>query len=120
MVIFRSLLVFLFLYLAIYTALVIANEGWNLFPIFFGDMGAMAWPGQFNTDFIGFLVLSASWLAWRNEFSSSGLVLAVCGFFGGIMFLALYLFIMSYRVNGDMAELLLGVSRARKLRKGAP
>ncbi len=116
MAIFRTLLVSLFLYLAIYTSIVIANEGWNLFTIFFGDMGAFAWPGQFNTDFAGFLVLSATWLAWRNEFSPTALALAVCGFFGGIMFLAPYLFIMSYRVDGDMGELLLGVSRARKLK----
>ena len=117
MLVFRTILVLVFVYLAIYTAIVIANEGWNLFPTFFGDMGTMAWPGQFNTDFTGFLVLSASWIAWRNEFSISGLALAVCGFFGGIMFLAPYLFIMSFRANGDMAVLLLGAARARSLRE---
>ena len=116
MLVFRTILVLIFAYLAVYTAIVIANEGWNLFAVFFGDMGTMAWPGQFNTDFTGFLILSASWVAWRNEFSGTGLVLSVCGFFGGIMFLAPYLFILSFRTNGDMAELLMGVSRAERLR----
>lgn len=111
MLIFRVLLVVIFTYLAIYTAIVIYNEGWNLFPIFFGDMAAMTWPGQFNTDFMGFLILSASWLAWRNKFSPFGIFLAVCGFFGGIMFLAPYLFIMSYKCEGSMPRLLLGNSR---------
>lgn len=115
MLIFRTILIILFIFLAIYTAIVIGEHGWNLFPIFFGDMATMAWPGQFNTDFIGFLVLSATWLAWRNEFTASGLVLAVFGFFGGIMFLAPYLLIMTYKTDSDMPKLLLGENRARRL-----
>jgi hypothetical protein len=34
--------------------------------------------------------------------------LGIMGFFGGIMFLAPYLLIMSFKSNGDMNELLLG------------
>lgn len=111
MLIFRTLLVVIFSSLAIYTAIVIVNNGWNLFPIFFGDMAAMTWPGQFNTDFMGFLILSATWLAWRNNFSPLGIFLAVCGFFGGIMFLAPYLFILSFKCEDSMQRLLLGNRR---------
>lgn len=112
MLLFRVLLGFLFACLAIYTAVVISNHGWNLLPIFFGDMASMGWPGQFNADFMGFLILSASWIAWRNGFSPAGLLLAVCGFFGGIMFLAPYLFYLSYKVDDSMPRLLLGEGRA--------
>jgi hypothetical protein len=111
MVILRILIAAIFAYLAIYTAIVISNHGWNLFPVFFGDMASMGWPGQFNSDFMGFLILSAAWLAWRNEFTPIGWLLAVCGFFGGIMFLAPYLFVMSYKCEGSMSKLLLGNSR---------
>ena len=33
----------------------------------------MKWFGQFNLDFMGFLILSAIWVAWRNQFSAAGL-----------------------------------------------
>lgn len=108
MMLFRTALAGIFLYLAAYTAIVIMNHGWNLFPVFFGDMAEMGWPGQFNTDFTGFLILSALWLSWRHQFTPIGLCLGVCGFLGGIMFLAPYLFITSYKVQGNMGELLLG------------
>lgn len=111
MLAFRIILAVIFTYLATYTAIVIYNHGWNLLPVFFGNMSSMGWPGQFNTDFMGFLVLSAFWLAWRNDFTAPGLFLAVCGFFGGMMFLAPYLFIMSYKCGGSMPRLLLGNNR---------
>lgn len=115
MLIFRGLLVVLLVALVAYTTVVIANHGWGLFPIFFGDIMTMAWPGQFNVDFTGFLTLSAVWTAWRNHFSPLGLVLAVAAFFGGILFLSIYLLITSYDVKGDINALLLGKQRAGKL-----
>ena len=48
----------------IYTIPVVINEGLSpLIPTFFGDILAMTWPGQFNFDFFGFLILSATWTA---------------------------------------------------------
>lgn len=99
--------------LAAYTGVVIANHGWGLVPIFFGDIAAMAWPGQFNADFMGFLLLSGLWLAWRHNFSPLGLTLFPCGLFGGMMFLAPYLLAVSFQARGDMHEILLGRTRAR-------
>jgi hypothetical protein len=95
-----------------YTSVTIANHGINLLPIFFGDMAAMAWPGQFNLDFTCFLALSALWVSWRHEFSPAGLLLGVIAFFGGMLFLSIYLLIQTGRSRGDIKTLLLGESRA--------
>jgi hypothetical protein len=110
---FRILLACIFIAIAAYTAVVIANHGLGLFEVFFGDIAKMGWPGQFNLDFLGFLTLSAFWLAWRHHFSPAGLVLGVLGFFGGAPLLTAYLFFASLRANGDVKELLLGSARAQ-------
>jgi hypothetical protein len=109
---FRVLLVIFIVSIIIFTGVVIVNHGWKLLPIFFGDISAMTWPGQFNFDFMCFLILSGVWLAWRHHFSVGGLVLGVVGVFGGIMLLAPYLLIASYKANGDVKVLLLGKVRA--------
>lgn len=109
---FRALLVIMFVFISVYSSIVTMNHGWNLFPVFFGNMAEMTWSGQFNADFICFLALSALWVAWRSNFSAAGLALSVLAFFGGIMFLSLYLFIESYRSGGDTKVLLLGRVRA--------
>mgnify|MGYP000845570036 CR=1 FL=1 len=109
---FRVFLAAFMVVLAGYTAVTISNHGWDLLPVFFGDMAAMAWPGQFNLDFMGFLMLSAIWTAWRNNFSPSGLALAVVAFFGGMMFLTIYLLALSLQLKGDVRAMLLGPARA--------
>lgn len=109
---FRILLVLLFMGILGYTAVVAANHGLNLLPVFFGDIAEMGWPGQFNVDFTSFLTLSALWLMWRHHFSPAGIALGVAGFFGGGLFLSAYLFIASFGARGDMKELLLGRARA--------
>ena len=109
---FRILLIIITIGIIIFTAIVGFNHGWNLLPIFFGDMVAMTWPGQFNFDFMCFLILSGLWLAWRHHFSIGGLFLGLVGLFGGIMILAPYLLIASYKANGDIKMLLLGKVRA--------
>jgi hypothetical protein len=110
---FRILLVGFIITIISYTSVVISNHGWNLLPVFFGDMAAMTWPGQFNLDFLCFLILSGLWLAWRHRFSPVGLVLGLVGLFGGIMFLAPYLLIASFRADGDMKILFFGKDRER-------
>jgi len=111
---FRILLAIFIIAIISFTGVVISNHGWNLLPSFFGDMAAMTWPGQFNLDFMCFLILSGLWLAWRHHFSLGGLVLGVLGLFGGIMFLAPYLLIASFRANGDMRILFIGEARANR------
>ena len=109
---FRALLLAMLLVLAGYTAVVISNHGWNLLSVFFGNMTTMAWPGQFNLDFLFMLTLSAIWVAWRHKFSKCGIALGALAFFGGALFLTIYLLIAISQVHGDLNKLLLGRSRA--------
>ena len=109
---FRALLILLWVILAGYTAIVIANHGMGLLSIFFGDMAAMGWPGQFNLDFMFLLLLSALWVAWRHQFSSAGLLLGVLAVFGGSLFLAAYLLVVIGQARGNLKEVLLGKARA--------
>jgi len=109
---FRIVLTIFFLTILSYTGFVIFNHGWNLLPIFFYDISAMTWQGQFNVDFTCFLMLSGLWLAWRHKFSPVGFILGVLGFFGGIMVLSPYLLYVSLKAKGDMKIVLLGEKRS--------
>ena len=95
-----------------YTAVTISNHGLGLLPVFFGDMAAMGWPGQFNLDFFTFLLLSGLWAAWRDRFRPAGLVLGVVAVFGGMLFLSVFLLVLTFRAGGDMRIVLLGRERA--------
>jgi hypothetical protein len=112
MTLFRALLIALWAIIAGYTTIVMANHGLGLFAIYFGDMAAMGWPGQFNLDFMSLLTLSALWVAWRHQFSGAGLALGALALFGGGLFLTTYLFIVSGQGNADMKQVLLGKARA--------
>lgn len=112
MALFRAYQLFLLVAIVAYTAVTVARHGLNLFPDFTGAIAAMGWPGQFNVDFTGFLSLSAIWVAWRHRFSAAGLALGVLAFFGGSLFLSIYLLAHAARARGDARVLLLGESRA--------
>jgi hypothetical protein len=112
MILFRTMLIVLCAVLAVYTAIVIANHGMGLFAVFFADIGVMAWPGQFNLDFSMMLLLSATWVAWRHQFSLGGLALALVAAFGGALFLTLYLLVISFQTQGNVKAMLLGPARA--------
>jgi len=109
---FRCFLVIVIIGILSITGVVGFNHGWTLLPIFFGDIAALTWSGQFNFDFMCFLLLSGLWLAWRHHFSPGGLLLGLVGVFGGIMLLAPYLLFASYQADGDIKILLLGKVRA--------
>jgi hypothetical protein len=109
---FRVLLIVLWALIAGYTTIVISNHGMGLLSVFFGDMAAMGWPGQFNLDFMSLLTLSALWVAWRHHFSATGLALGALALFGGGLFLTTYVFVVSIQAGGDMKEVLLGKTRA--------
>ncbi|MCB1687850.1 MAG: hypothetical protein KDI33_05170 [Halioglobus sp.] len=108
----RLILAAIFIAISVYTIITISEHGWSLFPVFFGDMAAMGWPGQFNFDFMCFLILSGLCVSWRHHFSVLGLILGLFAFLGGALFLSAYLFINSYKVNGNLNALLLGTQRA--------
>lgn len=116
MTLFRIFLVTIIAAVGVYTAIVIAHHGMGLYPIFFGDIAAMSWPGQFNLDFLCFLIMSGVWVAWRHAFSVGGLVLGFAAFNLGAPFLAAYLLVESVRNKGDSAAILLGKARAANRR----
>jgi hypothetical protein len=109
--IFRGFLVIIFVSLLGYTGTVVSTSGINLFPVFFGDMAKLEWPGQFNLDFMFMLSLAGLWVWWRHRFSAPGLLLGLGALFGGSLFLSAYLLIESVRVQGNMKALMLGRSR---------
>ncbi len=108
MAVFRTYLAALALTIFLYTVVVIARHGWNLLPVFFGDIGTMGWPGQFNLDFMFMLTLSATWVAWRHQYSAGGLALAFLAAVGGSAFLSVYLLVASFHAGGDARALVLG------------
>jgi hypothetical protein len=110
---FRLLLITIIATVGVYTVNVVANHGWDLLPIFYGDIAKMGWPGQFNMDFHAFLILGSAWLIWRHHFSPLGLLFGLCIFAGGAPFLCSYLLVASFQAKGDVKELLLGKQRAR-------
>jgi hypothetical protein len=116
MTLFRIFLVTIIAVVGVYTAIVIANHGMGLYPIFFADMQDMTWRGQFNLDFLCFLIMSGVWVAWRHAFSATGLVLGFAAFNLGAPFLAAYLLVESGRNKGDSAAILLGKARAANRR----
>ena len=105
---FRLLLIVILISLSGYTAVVVASHGLNLLPVFFRDMAKMAWPGQFNFDFMCFLLLSATWVMWRNEFSPLGMVLGILAFFGGALFLSIYLLVLTFQDSQSIQRILIG------------
>jgi hypothetical protein len=115
---FRALLIALWVILAGYTTIVIASHGTGLLRVFFGDMAAMGWPGQFNLDFMFLLLLAALWVAWRHRFSIAGLLLGVLAIVGGNLFLTAYLLVVIGQARGDMKEVLLGRARAAAVAPG--
>lgn len=105
---FRFLLLVIFIAISVYTVPVVMSKGFTLFEVFFGDIAKLGWPGQFNLDFLGMLILSAFWTAWRNKFSTGGLGLAILAFFFGAPFLTIYLLYLSFNTNGDPKRMLIG------------
>ncbi|MCB0060303.1 MAG: hypothetical protein KDE45_24855 [Caldilineaceae bacterium] len=114
MTLFRAFLATCFIAIVGYTSVTIANHGANLLPVFFGDMAAMGWPGQFNLDFMTFLLLAGLWVSWRHHFSAKGIALGLVAVFGGMLFMSAYLLVHSVKTRGDIAALLLGEERARR------
>jgi hypothetical protein len=108
----RAALVLLWLAVAGYTAVVVAHHGIDLVRVFLSDLRGMGWPGQFDLDFLGLLLLTGLWVAWRHDFSARGLGLGVLAAVGGILFLAAYLLVLSFQANGSMKQVLLGARRA--------
>lgn len=105
---FRGYLAVAWCALVAFTGVVMANHGANLLPVFFGDIAAGAWPGQFNADFLTMLVLSGLWCGWRGRWSPLALAHAALAFVGGGVVLMATLLVLHVRHRGDMRKVLLG------------
>ena len=112
MIVFRTWLGTIVVAVSAYTLVTINQQGFNLFPYFFGDMMTMDWPGQFNFDFMFMLSLSALWTVWRNQFTPQGYALGALAFFLGAPLISAYLLFLSIQHDGDMKVVLLGANRA--------
>lgn len=98
--------------ITIYTVAAIANDGFDLITPFISDILGVGWSGQFNLDFMMYLILSALWVAWRHDFSGAGIALAAIASVGGMLFFATYLLVQIGRAKGDVERLALGDRRA--------
>ena len=105
---FRIFLTTVCISLAVYTLMVGNTHGWNLFPLFFGDIAKANWPGQFNFDFMLMLAISALWTMWRNQFSAVAIFLGLLALVGGSLFLSAYLLVLTFKHQGNMQAILLG------------
>ena len=113
--IFRVFLFGIIAVVGVYTAPVLIGHGiLVLLPEFFGEMSQFNWQGQFNLDFFMFLLLSGFWMAWRNQFSLAGVLLGVGGVLLGAPYLAAYLLYLSFKLEGDVASILLGERAAAR------
>ena len=108
MTIFRTLLIIAFVGVAIYTVFTITDYGLGIVPAAIDALQSMTWLGQFTLDFATYLALTAGWVMWRHRFSPTGILLGVLALTGGILFLAPYLLVLSFREKGDVRRLLLG------------
>lgn len=107
MLIVRALCLLIFVSLSAYTAPIVLAEP-NLFPAFFGAIAGGGWQGQFNLDFLFMLTLSGLYVGWRHRGTPAGLLLGLLAFLGGALFLSVWLFVQSFRCDGDVRRLLVG------------
>ncbi len=107
MLIIRALCLVILVSLSAYTVPVVLAEP-NLFPAFFGAIAGGGWQGQFNLDFLFMLTLSGLYVGWRHRGSPAGLLLGALAFLGGALFLSVWLFVQSFRCDGDVRRLLVG------------
>jgi len=84
-------------------------QGINWPAVYFADLLQLDWRSQFNTDFLIYLFLIATWIAWREGFTGKGIALGIFSIFMGGMFGFPYLLHATYKAHGDPKKMLLGV-----------
>lgn len=109
MTFFRIIWAGMFTSILIYTMGVISTHGMGFITPFFTAIRDGGWQGQFNSDFMGMLILSALWTGWRNGWGGKGIILALLALSFGAPFLCCYLLFLSFQPNADAGRILLGV-----------
>jgi hypothetical protein len=92
----------------VYTVIAFQKEGANLFQVFLGNIKSLGWNGQFNLDFSSYLTLSGLWLAWRDRFTPTSILLGFVAAIIGIIIFAPYLLYLLLKENGDLKRVLVG------------
>ncbi len=92
----------------IYTVIVIQNYGVGIIENFTSNILSMTWAGQFNLDFLSYLILSGLWVMWRNKFSFSYILLGTLCMIIGIIIFAPYISYLLIKENGDLKKVLIG------------
>ncbi len=105
---FQILLGLFLIGILVFTASAVSKQGWDFVSLYINETLALTWQSQFNFDFSCYLILSALWILWRNQFSPSSFAVAGIAAILGILFFAPYLFIESLKAKGDVKKLLLG------------
>jgi hypothetical protein len=91
-----------------YTFIAFQKEGAGLFSVFLDNIKSLTWTGQFNLDFLCYLMLSGLWIMWRNKFSGKSIFVGIFAMIFGIVFFAPYLLWLLYKENGDLRRVLVG------------
>lgn len=106
----RVFLVFSTLLIYAMTALAVGYHGLNWPAVALKDLAEVSWRSQFDTDFIIYLLLTSTWISWREGFTVKGHVFGFLNVFLGGMFGFPYLLFASIQANGDPRRILLGVN----------
>ncbi|MEO0327430.1 MAG: hypothetical protein AAF217_02400 [Pseudomonadota bacterium] len=104
----KLILGILFVVIYGYTIIVISSYGFDFLSPFLVGLAAFDWAGQFNLDFLTYLILSALWVAWRHRFNAIGLMCGGFALIGGMMFFSVYLLVMVHKSGGENRKLVLG------------
>ncbi|WDQ15043.1 hypothetical protein [Rhodopirellula sp. P2] len=108
----NSLRAFLFVstvLIYVMTVLASLSQGINWPAVALDDLMAFNWRSQFDTDFLVYLLLGATWISWREGFTAKGHVFAFLSVFLGGMFSFPYLLFATYQANGEAKRFLLGI-----------
>jgi hypothetical protein len=106
---FLTLLLLLQLaFIIVFSLTAFLKQGPNLFQFFIDNIEAMNWSGQFNVDFICYLMLSGFWIMWRSKFSIGSVILGFSAMILGILFFSPYLIYLLKKSDGNLKLLFLG------------
>jgi hypothetical protein len=104
----KIILVIQTLGLLLYSFIAFRSEGANLWDIFYSNILSLNWNGQFNLDFLCYLLLSALWIMWRNKFSGKSIILGALASILGIVVFAPYLLFLISKEKGDLKQVFVG------------
>lgn len=104
---FRIVLVIAWAVLAFITWRAIAVLGSDAANIILDDF-SHPWRAQYYSDFILHVLLVSGWVCWREQSRAVGVACALACIGGGALISLIYIFIATFRADGDSRKLLLG------------